>query len=294
MRWLISVFLILMLVFTPASHAQTIFEHARGQTPVTTGYTTHPDYVRGSVTFFPLLPPPSTTVFRGGFATGDFCNFDAAASITNIVETLPDLLVQWLPLIAIGVGISFACKTFPSECDLVKDIKNFANIMLRFQTASCNNVVQRAMFDGVASRHDAIGACFREAPPAEPSNVTWERCFNDPGGIPLPNGGRASEVPIIAAVLASAGVDIDTAARIQSYTGRFILRATGSIFSSDKETPAEASLQRFSELLEDRTQTVADVVSAMGEGGVPGEGGAARDQCARPAHPGGGLAPHGR
>jgi hypothetical protein len=272
MMWLTSLFLVGLLVLTPMVQAQTIFEHARGETPVTAGYTTNPDFVRGSVHFLPLLPPPSTTVFRGGFETGDFCNFDAAASITHMVETLPELLLQWLPLIAIGIGISFACKTFPSECDLVKDIKNFANVMLRFQTASCNDVVQRAMFDGVASRNDAIGACFRDAPPEEPSNITWERCFNDPGGIPLPNGGRATEVPIIAAVLESAGVDPEAATRIQGYTGRFILRASGSIFSSDKETPSEASLARFAELLDDRIETVAEVVSALEDGGVPGEG----------------------
>ena len=58
----ISFFLVVgLLVLTPMVHAQTIFEHARGETPVTTGYTTNPDFVRGSVNFLPLLPPPSTS-----------------------------------------------------------------------------------------------------------------------------------------------------------------------------------------------------------------------------------------
>lgn len=272
MRRLTSLFLVGLLVLTPMAHAQTIFEHARGETPVTAGYTTNPDFVRGSVNFLPLLPPPSTTVFRGGFETGEFCNFDATATITHIVETLPDLLIDLLPLIALGVGISFLCKTFPSECDIVKDLKNFANVMLRFQTASCTDVVQAAMFDGVASRNDAIGACFRDAPEGEPSNLTWERCFSSPGGIPLPNGGRATEVPVIQTVLESVGVEGDAAERIQSYTGRFTLRADGTVFTSEKETPQEPSLQRFNALLTERVETVASVVSALEDGGVPGEG----------------------
>ena len=92
--------------------------------------------------------------------SGDFCNFDLVATMQQTFEDLPALLIDLMPLIILGIGIHFLCSTFPEQCALAKDFKNYANLLLRFQQANCQRVIEAAAFGGVAASESALGRVF--------------------------------------------------------------------------------------------------------------------------------------
>jgi len=262
--------LILLALSAHAVVAQTIFEEGLNANLSGISVTHNPNYFRGSLNFDPILPPNRTTLFRGRAESGDFCNFDLVATMFQEFAELPGLLIELLPLIIAGIGIHFLCATFPEQCSLMKDIKNYANLVLRFQRASCNEVVESAMYGGVEASNSALGECFRDAAPGESSQAVWRRCREDRGGfIPLPNGGRGTEVDVIAIILETAGVPPEDAARIQGYTGSFTIFSQGNVFSTAKTAPTESAITYYAARKEEFAETVAELVSDAVGGNQP-------------------------
>ena len=264
--------LVASLFATHTAAAQTLFDAGRDRNAAEVSLTSRPNYFRGSLNFapLPLQQPQTTDVFRGGMQSGDFCNFDLVATMRQTFEDLPDLLIDLMPLILLGVGIHFLCSTFPEQCALAKDLKNYAHLLLRFQQANCQRVVEAAAFGGVAASESALGECLRAAAPGESSQAVWNRCQADRGGfIPLPNGGRDSEVDVIAAILETAGVPPEDAARIQGYTGKVIIRGDGALFDTERTAPTERALRKFSETKAVFVEGLAELVSAVRGGAQP-------------------------
>ena len=262
--------LIMLLLTTHAAYAQTLFETGRDGNVVDVSLTSRPNYFRGSLNFSPLMQPQSVDVFRGGMRGGDFCNFDLVATMQQTFEDLPDLLIDLMPLIILGVGIHFLCATFPEQCALAKDLKNYANLMLRFQHATCHQVIEASSFGGVAASDSALAECLRAAEPTESSQAVWDRCRADRGGfIPLPNGGRGAEVDVVATILETAGVPAEDAARIQGYTGQFIIRGDGTLFDTEKTAPTETAVRTYNAIKTVFAEGIADLVASVRSGEQP-------------------------
>ena len=88
----------------------------------------------------------------------------------------------------------------------------------------------------------------------ESSQQVWNRCRANRGAyIPLPNGGRSTEVDVLAEILETAGVNPTDSARIQSYTGKFIIRGqgNGNIFTTIKTAPTETAVRKYNETKEE-------------------------------------------
>jgi hypothetical protein len=265
--------LITIVMFLLATHsvfAQTLFDTGRDGNAVEVSVTSNPNYFRGSMNFAPLVAPGTTTLFNGGAAAGDFCNFDLVATMQQAFEEVPELLIDLAPLIVLGIGIHFLCATFPEQCSLAKDIKNYANLLLRFQRANCYQVIESASYGGVAASDSALGECLRGAAPGESSQAVWNRCSADRSGfIPLPNGGAGSEVDVIATLLETAGVPGEDATRIQGYTGTFIIRGAGNIFETEKTAPSQPAIQYFQEQKETFVESVSALVESTRGGAEP-------------------------
>lgn len=266
-------FLIAIAMFLLAAHAvvaQTLFDTGRDSNAPGVSVTSNPNYFRGSMNFGPLVAPGATTTLLGGSASGDFCNFDLMATMRQAFEEIPDLLIELAPLIVLGIGIHFLCATFPEQCSLAKDIKNYANLLLQFQRADCYQVVESASYGGSAASDSALGECLRDADPDESSQAVWNRCSADRSGfIPLPNGGAGSEVDVIATLLETAGVPGEDATRIQGYTGKFIIRGAGNIFETEKTAPSQPAIQYFQEQKETFVESVSALVESTRGGAEP-------------------------
>jgi hypothetical protein len=262
--------LLMLLLSTHAVYAQTLFETGRDGNVAAVSLTSRPNYFRGSLNFAPLIEPQSVDVFRGGIRGGDFCNFDLVATMRQTFEELPELLIDLMPLILLGIGIHFLCSTFPEQCALAKDLKNYANVMLRFQHATCHQVIEASSFGGVAASDSALAECLRSAAPTESSQAVWDRCQADRGGfIPLPNGGRGAEVDVVATILETAGVPPEDAARIQGYTGQLIIRGDGTLFDTEKTAPTETVVRTYNATRTVFAQGIAELVEAVRSGAQP-------------------------
>jgi hypothetical protein len=262
--------LCLLVLSVPLVSAQALFDTGRDANTADVSVTSTPNYFRGGLNFAPVLPPAHVEVFRGQARAGDFCNFDLVATMRQAFEDVPELLIDLAPLIVLGVGIHFLCATFPEQCSLAKDIKNYANLLLRFERASCYQVVESASYGGVAASDSALGECLRASPAGESSQAAWARCQDDRGGyIPLPNGGRGTEVDVLATILETAGVPDADAARIQGYTGRVVIFSRGNVFATAKTTPTESALTYYIALKTEYSDAVAALVDASRSGTQP-------------------------
>jgi hypothetical protein len=262
--------MLMLLVSIHMADAQSLFDTGRDANAVEVSVTSNPNYFRGSMNFAPLVAPGATTIFNGGASAGDFCNFDLVATMQQAFEEVPDLLIELAPLIVLGIGIHFLCATFPEQCSLAKDIKNYANLLLRFQRANCYQVIESASYGGVAASDSALGECLRGAAPGESSQAVWSRCSADRSGfIPLPNGGAASEVDVIATILETAGLPAEDATRIQGYTGKFVIRGAGNIFETEKTAPSQPAIEYFQEQKETFVESVSTLVESTRGGAEP-------------------------
>ena len=264
--------LLMLLLSAHGIYAQSIFNTGRDGNIADVSIVSNPNYFRGSLNFSPIPGPENVDLFKGGIQGADFCNFNLVATMRQTFAELPALMESWLPLIILGIGIHFLCSTFPEQCALVKDIKNYANLLLRFQRASCYEVIEASSYGGVAASDSALGECLRSGTKEESSQAVWNRCrSNRSGFIPLPNGGRGTEVDVLATLLQTAGVQPDDAARIQSYTGKFIIRgqSDGNVFITEKTAPTETSVRKYNETKEEYAEGISELVEDVRSGLEP-------------------------
>lgn len=269
--------IIILLVLTLSTlpfpvRAQTLFEGARDtlENPQV-AITEQGGVVRGGVNFRPLVPPARTeTILRGSAQVESLCGFDVLASFVEYFEDLPDQILDLAAPLLAGFAFVFLCQSLPSLCDMIKHLHQWANVALRARFAQCQDLTLTAMSAGVALRNDAQGLCLREkAAAGVPLDSAFDECVEGSSLIPGPNDLRAGEFGVVAAVLATAGVDPAVAERIAAVTGDMTLSTSGSVFSRTGERPQEQILVQYANRQAELTEQMTEVVSTMAAGTSP-------------------------
>jgi hypothetical protein len=272
-RALSVVVLCLSIISAPVHmRAQSIFETSRE-------VVDNPDLaindggglLRGGVNFRPLLPERGgEVVFRGNARSGSLCGFNVLASFAEQFEQIPDIMMQLLEPILLGIPLILLCQTFPSFCDIIKHLHQYVNVTLRARYARCQDVMLAAMTTGVAMRNDAMGACLRQRVAAgEALNGAWDACVEGPGFLPAPNGRLAEAFNLIETILVSSGADPAFAERIADMTGDIRLQSNGSMFQAEHTAPKERVIETYLVRQDELVESLGAVISSMAGGAEP-------------------------
>jgi hypothetical protein len=258
-----------ILLWTADVHAD-LFSDARSATDVTLGQADMSGIsLRAGVNLRTFLPEPSpATVLQTQATVGGTCGaFDLRTSLTQALETIPQLFDQLIQALLGSMPMLILCYTSPTLCDLAKHFQSLTNLLLQARFSQCQTMQTAMAAAGLRLRSGQAARCLEDQQQqGAPINVALERCLQETSGLRNPFGLQAGRVELVQETLQAAGIDEETVNLARQMVGEVTLTAGGGVFGAQQQRPQDSLHRRYEQFQQTLVEQLREASATLATG----------------------------
>ena len=247
-----------------------LFSEARAATDMTLGQADASGVsLRAGVNLRTFLPEPSpATLFHTQAAVGGPCGaFDLRTSLTQALESIPQLFDQLIQALLGSMPMLVLCYTSPTLCDLAKHFQSLTNLLLQARFSQCQTLQTATAAAGLRLRSGQAARCLEDQQrQGAPLNAALESCLQETSSLRNPFGLQAGRVELVQETLQAAGIDEDTVNLARQLLGEVTLTAGGGVFGAEQQRPQDGLHRRYEHFQQTLVEQLREASATLAAG----------------------------